>query len=237
MKLFYLFQAKLVEKFEKNVICHVTGVFCISDTDKVFIQKQYKVKNIEFVPLGLNFTEETKFSDQLTTKFLFIGKLDWPPNKDGLMWFLDNVWNQLIQLRDDIQLVIVGGGDSAWLKNKLPIKGVDFRGRVEEVQSVYDEIDFALIPIFYGSGTRIKVLEAVSKQKPIISTEMGVMGSNLLSDHFLSAQTQNEWIDCLAKAQLNQEMINMAQKAHAYLEKDFDEKRVSQKLEDFLLSF
>lgn len=73
--------------------------------------------------------------------------------------------------------------------------GIKFFGFVKDLEAVYADCDFSIIPIRYGSGTRIKVIESISKGVPIVSTEMGVQGSGL-SDYF-KAETKEEWIQIL----------------------------------------
>ena len=126
-------------------------------------------------------------------KLLFLGKMDWAPNKDGLKWFLEEVWPYIDISR--VELQIVGSGDSTWGAELFKAPGINFLGFVKDLNVVYSDCDFSIIPIRYGSGTRIKVIESISKCKPIISTAMGVQGSGL-TDYF-NAESSEDWIQLI----------------------------------------
>lgn len=86
----------------------------------------------------------------------------------------------------------MGSGDSSWGSELFKASGIKFLGFVKDLEAVYAECDFSIIPIRYGSGTRIKVIESISKNVPIVSTVMGVQGSGL-TDYF-KAETSEDWI-------------------------------------------
>ncbi len=128
----------------------------------------------------------------------FLGDLDWQPNRQGIRWFVKHV---LPHLSENIHLTIAG-------KSRRPYRfesnRIYYRGRVEEVSSFYDSIDAAIVPIFIGSGIRIKVLEAISYGVPIISTELGIAGLGMTAGtHFLQAESIDEWIELLNKTSLD----------------------------------
>ena len=134
---------------------------------------------------------------QQTRNALFVGKLDWPPNKDGLKWFLDNVWEEVKQKNPSYELQIVGSGNGAWLEAYKDVSGLLIQGFIDDIDDAYGPAEFTLIPMRYGSGTRIKVIETYAKGRPIVTTRMGIQGADLDDSKVLLAETKEEWLDLL----------------------------------------
>ena len=198
-------QSRKMKKFELDLINRARKVWNISEDDlKIFGSYSIDFFNkLVFVPVGFDFyTKKDKDIDfnSEPIKLLFIGKLDWAPNIDGLKWFLENVW-PFINIQK-IELVIGGSGNASWGKELFKLPGVKFLGFVQDLDDIYSEIDFSIIPIRFGSGTRIKVLESVSRGVPVISTHMGIQGSGLKD--YIWAENSADWIKTLSSLNISQ---------------------------------
>ena len=226
-KIFLLTQYFAMKSFERKVIHYVDYVFPISDEDRLTYKEYLKEDSkLMTLPLGLTFKKIQLTKNVNKIRLLFLGRLDWPPNRDGLIWFLKEVWPQLSPKK--FQLIIVGSGDSEWVKAYSECEGVIFHGFVENLDSIYENIDVSLIPIFYGSGTRIKVIEAVSRRIPIVSTRMGAQGSSLLpNEEFSQVETASEWVDTLSKFDLEASR-DRANKAFKRLQKELAQENIAQ---------
>ncbi|MDO9181225.1 MAG: glycosyltransferase [Bacteriovorax sp.] len=222
-------QGRKMIKLEYDLLSRVNKVWNISAEDLFRCKSFFKENLSKFVliPVGLDFKKiEKKVSDHqnIKMKLLFLGKLDWAPNKDGLKWFLEDVWPHIDHQK--FELHIVGSGDSSWGTLLFKMPGIHFHGFVENVDEAYANCDFSIIPILYGSGTRIKVIESISKGIPIISTKMGVQGSEL--QDYLEATSADEWIKTISCVDIESANI-MAQKAFTHLEKMYSLKDIADK--------
>lgn len=211
-------QGQKMEELEVKLLKRAHIVWPIAAEDLNVFLKLVRNAKFSLVPVGLNFTQsqlnKTKTSDQ-KIKLLFLGKMDWAPNKDGLKWFLLEVWPFINH--EKYELHIVGSGDSSWGTHLFESEGIKFFGFVDDINAVYAECDFSIIPIRFGSGTRIKVIESVSKGMPIISTHMGVQGSGLLENDYFHAETAADWIGVIN--QLDQAVgLEKAQQAFSHLQ-------------------
>ena len=127
----------------------------------------------------------------------YIGLLDWRPNVEGLQWFLREVWPVIIDKYPMLMLRIAGknGGDL-----KLPnAKGVQLVGEVEDSDRFLRSVDVMIAPLLSGSGTRVKILQALRVQVPVICTSLAKEG--LLLRHrqeVLIADTGEEWLEAIA---------------------------------------
>lgn len=108
---------------------------------------------------------------------VFVGYLAHYPNQVALEWFLSMFWNDIKKKIPNIKLQIIGGGLPDDLKKKWSIyKDVSMLGFVKELSNVYAAALALIAPMQIGSGTCIKVLEALSFGVPVLATNQGLRG-------------------------------------------------------------
>ena len=106
---------------------------------------------------------------------LFFGLLSTVPNVDALQWFVREVWPHVVRARPDARLKIVG----AWpppAVQALAGNGVELTGFVDDLRPHLAEAAAIVVPIRLGSGTRLKIVEAMAMGKAIVSTRLGAEG-------------------------------------------------------------
>lgn len=233
-KIFFAYQAKLVKDLELKVISRAVKTFAISHEDQQTFS-QLTGKKINHLPVGQNFKEALLPMTSTRIQLLFLGKLDWAPNQDGLKWFLDEVWPKLSP--DRFHLTIAGSGKADWLKH-YHSDSITFLGRVPDVKTIYEKNHLVIIPIFYGSGTRIKVLEASRFQRACIGTISGMTGSPLVNhpNAYFPAETASEWmatLNSLTDAEIN----DKAKVAFQLCSQTLDENKVAEQFLTELKTF
>jgi glycosyltransferase involved in cell wall biosynthesis len=193
-------QGQLMKNHEMNLVRSAYKVWTITEDDLKSFEKISKKRNLEIIPVGLHF-EKIDFQkcvdEEKPIQLLFLGRLDWSPNKDGLKWFLREVWPYIDHKK--FELNIVGSGDSSWGELLFNSPGIKFLGLVNDVNDVYSKCDISIIPIRFGSGLRIKVVESISKGIPVISTRMGIQGSGLNQNEYFHAENGRDWIETLGR--------------------------------------
>lgn len=108
---------------------------------------------------------------------LFCGSLHAVPNSEGLLWFYNKIWLAVKQSFPSLKLLIVGSGNTPEsLHPLLNDASIHFTGAVEEVRPWYNKAAVAIVPLLSGSGTRLKILEAMGLGLPVISTSKGAEG-------------------------------------------------------------
>jgi glycosyltransferase involved in cell wall biosynthesis len=104
-------------------------------------------------------------------RLLFIGAVNYRPNQLGLEWFIQNV---LPRLRDRVAVAVEVVGSPP---RKLPgAREVTLHGRVPSVHPFYQRAHAVIVPVLYGSGTRLKVIEAMAYRRPVVATSAGAEG-------------------------------------------------------------
>ncbi|MBC7690601.1 MAG: glycosyltransferase [Methylotenera sp.] len=235
---FLRFQKILMERFERKVAQDSFRVFPVSDVDARIFRSWISESRVITLPIGMATAavrSEEEVDGSRPLRLLFVGKLDWAPNRDGLLWFLREVWPEVCRVRADIELTIVGSGiPSATLAEKFKMPRVNFLGRVDSLVPHYQACDVTLVPIFYGSGTRVKAIESCIHEKPCLSTALGVEGLDLSGDtHYFRAEDAREWIDTLVSLS-NLETAERGKKACLHIRDRFDPVKIARKFGESL---
>lgn len=226
-------QGSLVKKYESEIISASDLVAPISVEDNETILRDFPDAKTHVTLMGMDFSRPLGYEPGETIHFLFLGRLDWPPNRDGLKWLLDNVWNHVDKAR--VHLNIAGSGDKSWLKSYQGTEGVTFHGFVDDVDDLYRICQATLVPIFYGSGTRIKVVETYTKGRAMISTAMGAQGSGLIAgEDYVRAESREEWIAAINGFDLGASKVRGESGANR-LRVEFDAVKVAEQLYSKLL--
>jgi len=128
----------------------------------------------------------------------FIGAFGYEPNVDGVRWFLDKVWPQILAKAPDARLRLAGSRSEnhGWQK----FKNVDVLGWVADAAAEMATWSVSIVPIFVGGGTRIKIAEAFSRKCPMVSTSLGAYGYDVThGEELLLADTPDDFArHCLA---------------------------------------
>jgi polysaccharide biosynthesis protein PslH len=124
-------------------------------------------------------------------RLLSIGTMFWPPNSEGVMWWLREGYEYLRSECIDVIYDIVGARPPRALQrlaNRHP--GVRLHGYVADALPFWKETSALAVPLLSGGGVRVKILEAMAMGVPVISTTMGCEGLDVRSgEHLLVADT------------------------------------------------
>jgi polysaccharide biosynthesis protein PslH len=116
-------------------------------------------------------------------RLLFVGTANYVPYERGLAWFVREVLPR-IEAQTSVVLDVVGGPPD----RPAQAKGVRYLGTVPSVEPFYSASHGVIVPVFEGSGTRLKILEAMAYGRPVISTRLGAEGLPVVAgEHFLQA--------------------------------------------------
>jgi glycosyltransferase involved in cell wall biosynthesis len=108
-------------------------------------------------------------------RLLFVGNLTYEPNRDAANELVESI----VPLCGDAHLTIVGAAAHEDRRAWNDHERVDHLGWVEDLEPIYRAVDAVIVPIRSGSGTRIKVLEAMAHGRPVVATPTAVAGLGL----------------------------------------------------------
>lgn len=196
LKKFWLkIQAKRLKSYELGRLNLYDAVIPITERDAQIL-KADKIPSI-VIPAGFEIKDtEPNFEDVEFPSLFYIGALDWFPNQQGVEWFLKNVWDKIYRRFPDLKFYIAGRNSDKWKflrVNKFP--NVEVVGEVEDSREFIKAKSIMVVPLFAGSGIRVKIIEAMSLGKAVISTSVGAEGIKYKDgENILIANTVDEFV-------------------------------------------
>src|SRR5207245_3758284 len=98
--------------------------------------------------------------------------MDWYPNQDAVEFFAHAIFPLVRAECPEVKFVVAGRNPPAYLVDKLSASnGVEFTGTVPDMRPYLSAAAVVVVPLRFGSGTRIKILEACAAGKPVVSTD------------------------------------------------------------------
>jgi glycosyltransferase involved in cell wall biosynthesis len=121
-------------------------------------------------------------------EMVFTGSMDWHPNEDAIRYFISDILPAIRREVPEASLTVVGRNPGAGLRQAAAEAGVRVTGTVADVRPYMDAAAVYVVPLRIGGGTRLKVFEALSMGKAVVSTTVGVEGLPLVAgEHYLKA--------------------------------------------------
>jgi sugar transferase (PEP-CTERM/EpsH1 system associated) len=163
---------------EANVCRSFDHVACVSSDDAQTLRSEFGIDSVSVLPTGVD-TDYFRPSGGGSQKgqMIFVGSMDWDPNEDGVIWFLEEVYPRIRGAMPEAGFSIVGRSPSARLRRIAEANpGVVVTGRVADVRPYLAAAEIVVVPLRVGGGTRIKIPEAMAMAKPVVSTSIGAEG-------------------------------------------------------------
>ncbi|MCK9204396.1 MAG: glycosyltransferase family 4 protein [Bacteroidales bacterium] len=178
--------AKTLKTYELGIIHSYDGIVAISPTDAdyfrgIMLEKNQKLSfahspAIIDIPFGIDPKSYEITNEDMEFPSLFtLGAMNWIPNQDGIRWFLTNVWPDIHKQFPSLKYYLAGREMPEWMQS-LDLDNIEVLGEVEDAKTFISSKAIMIVPLFSGSGIRIKIIEGLSMGKVIISTSMGAEG-------------------------------------------------------------
>jgi len=169
---------RVTKLIERTALKIADETICCSERDKKELQRLYRIdsKKIKVVKstVDLNAVKKEKPYNFKKKTVLFVGSQLHPANKEAIEKIYYDIMPKVLSKRKDIQFCFIGKNPPEWLKgsNVLVMPEV-YNGNIFPY---IKGSDVCIAPIFKGSGTRIKILEYLACNKPVITTKKGIEG-------------------------------------------------------------
>lgn len=203
LKHFYLKNlSERIKKYEEWAWQQYDILLPITDSDAAIVQASYPSVTTITVPFGINVSELSGASREVLWEGYHIGAMDWMPNQEAILWFLNKVWPLLHKNVPEFRFYFAGRHmpPSFMQMNK---EGVVCAGEVPDADAFIADKKILIVPLRSGGGIRVKILEAMAKGKVVVSTDVGMQGIEAVPGiHYLKANTAEEFTSkinwCLA---------------------------------------
>lgn len=170
-------QIVFIEKLHEHIFFFKANqLIVVCKEDKDFHSKFLAVDKIAIIP---NFLDENRYNETFEKEDYFVMTANFGAymNHEGLKWLVKNVWNH--SLDEECHLILVGKNSNealASIPESKKYRNIVSYGSVEDITPYIGKAKAVLIPLFHGSGSRLKCLEAMALKTLIISTSKGVEG-------------------------------------------------------------
>jgi len=183
---------------EKNSIKYSNKIICLNERDNLQIQRHYGRFSDMLIPITLKSASNQfdKNAISQNREALFIGSYFYA-NIEGIKWFCNNVVPYV-----DINLTIVGSGMDKLSKDIQVSSKINIYSSVPNLQPYFDNADFVVLPIFSGSGMKVKTAESLMHGKFIIGTDEAFRGYQITCDVGRICNTAEEFITEINSLQL-----------------------------------
>ncbi|QWH20202.1 glycosyltransferase [Bacillus mycoides] len=201
-KIYLKIQHHRLYKYESRIANQFDEIFTITDDDSDRMLEMNDRIKISCVPAGVDIEKYKPMSKPVKNDkpiITFLGTMSWLPNINGIEWFLDEIFPEVLKFNTDIILYIVGKNPPEKLyryQNKYPHNLV-ITGFVEDEREYVAQSDVFIVPLKIGGGMRIKILNALAMKKAIITTSIGVEGIKISSDGICIADNKREFVESI----------------------------------------
>jgi glycosyltransferase involved in cell wall biosynthesis len=167
----------------------------VSDDDRQRLEELGAGIRAVPIPTGVDTRYFTPRRDaEVPGRLVFSGSMDWHPNEDAVRYFADEILPRIRADVPGVSFTIVGRNPSARVRELASRPGIVVTGTLDDVRPSIAEGSVYVVPLRAGSGTRIKIFEALSMGKAVVSTSVGAEGLALESGrHFLAADTAHDF--------------------------------------------
>jgi sugar transferase (PEP-CTERM/EpsH1 system associated) len=167
-------------RFEAAALRRFDLVLAVSETDRQTFQRLYPdaVRSpIQVVKTGVDTKYFTPSEAAVRpAHMVFTGSMDWLPNEDGMVYFVRDILPRIREVEPDATLSIIGRAPTPAVQRLAADAGIHVTGRVDDVRPHVAEGAVYIVPLRIGGGTRLKIFEAMSMGKAVVSTTVGAEG-------------------------------------------------------------
>lgn len=177
---------------------------------------------IEVLPNFVNLNDYREVQPEPAgERLVFTGWMDYFANRDAIEWFLRDVFPLVRAQRPSVEVCITGGNAAAGLPS---MPHVTYLGLVDDIRPVIAGSCVSLAPIRVGGGTRLKVLEAMALNTPVVATTKGAEGLEVLDgEHLLIADDAPRFAAQVLRLLDDRALrARLARNAHRLVEEKYD---------------
>lgn len=216
--------------YEREMCKQFDGLVCVTKSDAEYFRQQ-GCKHILVKPFGIDVCALASQEEVRPYTLYHLGSMDWQANEDSINWFLKDVWPKIHIAMPQVTLFLAG--------RKMPqdllqthIDGVTIRGEVPDANIFIADKQMNIVPLLYGSGIRVKIIEAMSEGKTVISTTVGAEGIDYTADeNLLIADTADDFVRQVCRCVENQSFCkNVGANARHLVEEHYDNSKLTQDL-------
>lgn len=224
-----LMQWRRLARFEGTVCKTVDHVIAVSDADAEAFRRLVPGLRVSVVPNGIHVQEYARPAapEQIelgANALLFTGTMNYRPNVDAMLWFAKHVLPTIKAKVGDARLFVVGNKPHDKLDALRARQDIEITGFVQDVRPFLYNAAVYIAPLRMGSGTRLKLLQAMAAGCAIVSTHVGALGLDVQSgNELLLADEAASFADAVVSLLRNPtKRTELAARAQRLVETQYD---------------
>lgn len=187
---------KKMEGAERRYLRLADHVLTVSESDREKFTSVVDPAKLTVIPTGVDLAYfQPQAAEEKPDSLVFTGSMDWLPNEDAMLYFLDEIFPLIVRKCPHAVLEVVGRKPSPkLLARAAEEKNVRLTGWVEDIRPYLARGAICIVPLRIGGGTRLKIFEAMAMAKAVVSTSIGAEGLAVNSgDNILLADSPAEF--------------------------------------------
>ncbi len=193
-------EASKLETFERRVCKIFDRVVWVSKEDQKAVgspgEDQHSRECI--IPIATEPFTKLPLRRQQPFRVTFVGGMHWPPNAEGIAWFVNKVWPKVTLAAPSAVLTLIGKGTPKKLSRLGRGSNVEVAGYVPNLEQYLSETAAFIVPLRSGAGMRVKILDAWSWGLPVVSTSLGAEGIKIAAgENLLVADDEESFANSL----------------------------------------
>ena len=235
-KFLFWTQKRFFDRYERRILPKFDAIACTSETDRAILESICPNVTIEVIPNGVDLElYQPNHALEEEAALVFTGSMDWYPNEDAVIYFADEIFPLIKTRRADAKFYIVGQHPTNRVRKLAERPGIIVTGRVEDPKPYIARATVYVVPLRIGSGTRLKILEALAMEKAVVSTTVGEEGLNLIDDEeIIITDEPTRFADAVVQLIGDKQMRRqLGEKGWKHVEADYDWRRIGEKLHQF----
>lgn len=176
-RLLYEWEARATLRWERRMLRRFDRTLAVSEADRDELMALAPGARVDVVETGVDvaaFRPEVPVT-RSEKVVIFLGSMDWQPNEDGVIWFVEEVWPAVRAAVPGAVFRIVGRRPTPRVL-ALRAPDIEVTGDVVSVVPHLAEAALTVVPLRAGGGTRLKIFEAMAAGAPVVSTTLGAEG-------------------------------------------------------------
>jgi glycosyltransferase involved in cell wall biosynthesis len=228
--------SRRIKRFEISYLNTYDLLVPITDRDGIILDSLGNSKPRHTSQTGIDFASLVPTAKKLEFPSLFhIGALDWAPNQEGLIWFFDHCWPRIHNENPDLKFYLAGRNAPEWLERRIKLNGVAYLGEINDAYDFINSKAIMVVPLFSGSGMRIKIIEGMALGKPIVTTDIGTEGIPTENGHnIMIANDADQFIESISRLINDRALFDeISRNAIGFIQEKFDNLAQASALIDF----
>jgi sugar transferase (PEP-CTERM/EpsH1 system associated) len=175
-------------RFEQQALARFDLVLAVSEADRCTFERLYpgtlkQPAHVVQTGVDTSYFAPVPASTRGPAHLVFTGSMDWLPNEDAMLYFVREILPLIRQAEPDTTLSIIGRAPTPTVQRLADEAGITVTGPVDDVRPHVAEGSVYVVPLRIGGGTRLKIFEAMSMAKAVVSTAIGAEGLPVRTGH------------------------------------------------------